>query len=370
MLLRLRRFPSVLSLLLFVACASKAPLATQLTEGNPVNTAAKATPTKDLGDGRLTERERLQLTLARMHFDNGDFDLARKEYVRLVLNHPSSFVKEVAQFMIGESFYKAQDCAQAERYFQHYVAEFPTGYRRAESDVRLQQCQEQRQKMEAYWTEGKMRQLEQQTPPAETPPLPPAAPELPHNRRSDFRTTYYWIENESDYEPLRMQSLLGVDNKPIAQVPEKFLKRLLVEGTGRLRNGQVVNWAAPKRFKIVDATSPYGLGAQGRALIPYRTLAVDTKLIRLGTVLYIKEFDGVTLASGEKHDGCFVAGDVGSAIQGLHIDLFAPSYNEALQLMQQAPENVPLRQPAPHCLVSYALEDGYSAIAGSRKRRD
>lgn len=61
-------------------------------------------------------------------------------------------------------------------------------------------------------------------------------------------------------------------------------------------------------------------------MVPYRTVAVDTGLIPLGTALYIPAARGteVTLPSGRKvrHDGYFFASDRGVGIRGNHIDVF------------------------------------------------
>jgi 3D (Asp-Asp-Asp) domain-containing protein len=86
-----------------------------------------------------------------------------------------------------------------------------------------------------------------------------------------------------------------------------------VQDTGRVRFGQ--------------ASGPFGDGTAGFILVPYRTIAVDRSVIPIGSVIYIPEARGqwVTLPSGEQvvHDGYFYAADVGNAIQGNHIDVFA-----------------------------------------------
>ncbi len=75
---------------------------------------------------------------------------------------------------------------------------------------------------------------------------------------------------------------------------------------------------------------PWGIGSQANALEPLRSWAVGTDLIGYGTVLYVEEWDGMELPEvgelgGEAHDGCFRADDVGGAIQGIHVDIFAGS---------------------------------------------
>jgi 3D (Asp-Asp-Asp) domain-containing protein len=60
------------------------------------------------------------------------------------------------------------------------------------------------------------------------------------------------------------------------------------------------------------------------ALFPCRTLAADRNHYKTGTVIYIPDFrNKVCPQSGQPVDGCFVVGDVGSAITGKgRFDLF------------------------------------------------
>ena len=78
------------------------------------------------------------------------------------------------------------------------------------------------------------------------------------------------------------------------------------------------------RFAKVD--SVFGRGARVKEVVPYRTIAVDPKVVKYGSVIYIPGARGkaVTFESGAQsiHDGYFFAGDTGSAIIGNHIDVF------------------------------------------------
>lgn len=80
------------------------------------------------------------------------------------------------------------------------------------------------------------------------------------------------------------------------------------------------------RVRFAPVRNSYGLGTKGYHLVPYRTIAVDRSQIPIGSVIYIPEARGkvVTLPSGDRviHDGFFFAADVGSGIQGKHIDVF------------------------------------------------
>ncbi|MBF2027799.1 MAG: hypothetical protein IGS48_13720 [Oscillatoriales cyanobacterium C42_A2020_001] len=86
----------------------------------------------------------------------------------------------------------------------------------------------------------------------------------------------------------------------------------------------VLNKVNRARFTV--SPTLYGEGTRKYKLVPYRTIAVDRSQIPLGSVLYIPAARGqlITLPSGDRvyHDGFFYAADVGSGIQGNHIDVF------------------------------------------------
>jgi 3D (Asp-Asp-Asp) domain-containing protein len=143
----------------------------------------------------------------------------------------------------------------------------------------------------------------------------------------DFLVTFYWIADESE-ERFRAQPrdtpLLDGNDNPIAFVCRQYLKTLNMQGTGRLADGRMVNYHdcvdGNIRYAVVDA--PYGIGAMGVPLIPFRSVAVDRRRIPLGSLLYIPAARGILLPGGEVHDGVFFATDVGSAITGYHLDFF------------------------------------------------
>lgn len=78
------------------------------------------------------------------------------------------------------------------------------------------------------------------------------------------------------------------------------------------------------RFKKSD--SPFGEGEEDFRLIPYRSVAVDKRVIPVGSVLYIPQARGIPLylPDGTKttHDGYFFAADIGYGVEGTHIDVF------------------------------------------------
>jgi 3D (Asp-Asp-Asp) domain-containing protein len=118
--------------------------------------------------------------------------------------------------------------------------------------------------------------------------------------------------------------------RPLATVAHAFGHQLDIQGTGKLKDGRVVNTSgtcsckhSPCYFEVDDA---WGMGPGGR-LIPFRSVAIDTKVIPLGKVLYIPQLDGMQMPGkapwgGFVHDGCVVAADRGGGIQGHELDFF------------------------------------------------
>jgi len=72
------------------------------------------------------------------------------------------------------------------------------------------------------------------------------------------------------------------------------------------------------------------------------TVAADTRVLPLGTRIYVAAFDGIARAAGstERLDGCFVVEDRGVRIQGTHIDVFAGDEASTAYLNTVVPSNV------------------------------
>jgi len=125
------------------------------------------------------------------------------------------------------------------------------------------------------------------------------------------------------YEPKSCQA--------IADVSTEFASQLELQGTGKLHDGRVLNiWggcscAHKPCFKVTDTR--WGTAGSGRPLQPFRTVAVDRRIVKLGTLLYVPLLEGRTMPGrapwgGFVHDGCVVADDTGSGINGKQLDLF------------------------------------------------
>lgn len=166
-----------------------------------------------------------------------------------------------------------------------------------------------------------------------------------------FHNTYYSFPLESDYggEPV---GLFDASCKQVAQVARDFHDRVCVQGSGRLNDGRTVSFArrdcscareCPRTgqricYDVLDAGRyPWGRGATGRPITPFRTVAVDSSVIPLGSSLYIPAYAGLPIPGGGTHDGCFRAEDRGLKVVGQRIDVYAGSERSLREWNQAVP---------------------------------
>lgn len=137
--------------------------------------------------------------------------------------------------------------------------------------------------------------------------------------------TYYWIIDETNlrYRGPSSVSLRDVRGNVIARTTRRFRRDLRMEGSGRLKDGRVVTYmrdvAGEGRYRVTSASHGNGIGSC--RLIPYRTIAVDPKIIALGSKVSIPALKGAVLPDGTTHDGIFMANDR-APFKGMHVDVF------------------------------------------------
>ena len=140
-----------------------------------------------------------------------------------------------------------------------------------------------------------------------------------------LRNTYYYLVREADYAKYAADDvLLDMEDRELEQVSSRFRKALDIEGSGHLLNGKVVNFAGVKngRIRYRYTRNAWGDGVGTCALVPFHSIAVDPKVIKLGSLVRIDETVGMRLPDGSIHDGLWRAVDVGGAIRGDRVDLF------------------------------------------------
>jgi 3D (Asp-Asp-Asp) domain-containing protein len=153
-------------------------------------------------------------------------------------------------------------------------------------------------------------------------------PAKPGDARGVFDLTYYWMSTPPP-SGAADTNLFARDCTILATVPAAYAKTMTSSGNGRLSDGRtlVVAGDCPcERSPCFrdETRSLWGTGASGRALVPYRSVAIDRALVPLGTHLWIEELDGVAFPETALalHDGCVIADDTGGKIVGTKLDLF------------------------------------------------
>jgi 3D (Asp-Asp-Asp) domain-containing protein len=174
-----------------------------------------------------------------------------------------------------------------------------------------------------------------------------------------FALRFYWLALEDDYQdpasgsvprsgrvakvPLNTWvELYTREGYYFGRVPERFAWALRLEGSGLMADGRIINYTGSCEygygtcFEQLDlAEHPFGRGAGKRPLIPFKSVAVDPKVIAIGEPLYIPEFDGLTLPDGSMHDGCVRADDTGGGIKKRKMDFFVVTYGNFRFLLEQ-----------------------------------
>lgn len=171
---------------------------------------------------------------------------------------------------------------------------------------------------------------------------------------------FYWMVLESDYdepaspnvprsgrgkEKIADHTWVDVYTREgffIARMTEQFAWALRLEGSALMADGRVINYAGKCNygygtcFEQLDITEhPFGRGAGRRPLIPFKSVAIDPRLVKLGEPLYIPEFDGMQLPDGSIHDGCVRADDTGGGIKKRKMDFFVVTYGNFRFLLSQ-----------------------------------
>jgi len=133
-----------------------------------------------------------------------------------------------------------------------------------------------------------------------------------------FKVTYYWAVEETKYPTSRSSPIYLADGQLLGRFSAAFVKAFRVEAAACLKDGRRISYLKKaNRAKVVDKF----LGCGGHTLTELKSIAVDPRLIPLGSVVYIPQAENVSI-EGQTLGGVFYAHDVGSAIKGKHIDIF------------------------------------------------
>lgn len=181
-----------------------------------------------------------------------------------------------------------------------------------------------------------------------------------------FALRFYWLAMEDRFDPADTHvPLYDQDGFFIGVYPERFVEALLMEGSGLLADGRVINYDGRCKYGVGtcyepldDDEYPYGRGAGRRPLIPFKSVAVDPRLVPIGEPLYIPEFDGLMMPDGHVHDGCVRADDTGGNIKKRKMDFFVVSYDNFRQLLDSLFGVIWITPHISHPRCDYLRQDG------------
>jgi 3D (Asp-Asp-Asp) domain-containing protein len=170
---------------------------------------------------------------------------------------------------------------------------------------------------------------------------------------------FYWLVLEDDYQDPEGENVpksgrgknVPVSTKVdlytplgffLGRVSERLAWALRLEGSGLMSDGRVINYSGKcpfgygTCFEQLDVKEhPFGRGSGSRPLIPFKSVAIDPRLVPIGEPIYVPEFDGLVLPDGSIHDGCVRADDTGGGIKKRKMDFFVVTYSNFRFLLEQ-----------------------------------
>lgn len=151
---------------------------------------------------------------------------------------------------------------------------------------------------------------------------------------TSFKFTYYWIAQRPKSDPNQV-TLRDCDGRFLSYASYAWRDQVRMEMTGRFTksDGTKVtfnDWGGC--WKKLGSDYNWGAGVwntntnSAYKLRPFRSIAVDPAVLKVGKWYYVKELDGVQMpypVSTLKHNGCVRAVDTGWSFSGRHIDFYA-----------------------------------------------
>ncbi|KAG2229379.1 hypothetical protein INT48_002782 [Thamnidium elegans] len=153
----------------------------------------------------------------------------------------------------------------------------------------------------------------------------------------------------------KTKKLLTIKGDIIAKVSATTFEKFQMEGTGLLRSGIMVNLDTDINsfIKLDRIITPYGLGTSN-GLVPWVSIASND--IKKGSLLYIKELDGLKLPGNKIHNGCVRVDDRGWSLSGCHIDFFVLQFKAYKSLTATIPDNVTIELSKTCIIQDYVTE--------------
>jgi hypothetical protein len=164
-----------------------------------------------------------------------------------------------------------------------------------------------------------------------------------------FKLTYYWIAQRPKSDPNQV-TLRDCDGRFLTYASYAWRDQVTMEMTGRFTKSDGTkitfnDWGGC--WKVLDSSYSWGAGVPSPVtdiayrLRPFRSIAVDPAVLRIGKWYYVKELDGVKMpypVSTLTHDGCVRAVDESWSFSGRQIDFFT-GLQSAYSTLDSGPMN-------------------------------
>lgn len=149
-----------------------------------------------------------------------------------------------------------------------------------------------------------------------------------------LRATLYMIALESDYPAGEETIFRTRDGKVLHRASKQFLAAAALQGTAQLNDGRLLMFVGRDNGSPRWKLSPHGyaIGSSGCKLVPFRSAAVDKRIVPIGSKLIIEETRGMKLPNGKVHDGVWYAVDTGGRIRNNRVDLFVGAGKKPLSV--------------------------------------
>lgn len=151
-----------------------------------------------------------------------------------------------------------------------------------------------------------------------------------HGAQVEKPKPVYVVERPTEQKVKAIKTVVEIATvEPDVAIPEpdedEKIQSALLDKAVEIGKTKITHYCICKKCCGKDPDHPaYGITASGKKATPYVTVAVDPKLIPLGSDVLVDYGDGVIQA--------YLAQDTGSGVNGSHIDLCVEDHQTAINL--------------------------------------
>ena len=159
--------------------------------------------------------------------------------------------------------------------------------------------------------------------------------------------TCYWLVDVADESSWTEYRRPSTDEDELAcghLLPSAFLRAVRMEGCGITPFGMLSYAGVGKYILDESVAHPWGDDALGGGLIPFTSIAIDRKFLKMGSQYHVCQLLGRIMPNGTVHSGIVHAVDCGGGIVGDKIDFFVGSKSNWKGMLAWLPEFVDIEE--------------------------